>query len=297
MFIAYEHYPSQPFYLISDTMESTTSLSSTKKPRWRRGLGTVRRLPSRVFKKPNIRSSSPTPSEREPRSDSISIKGFSNPSSLELLPATVATSPPAAAGNSKRETAPLAAEPGGHGVLMRGGIVAPSRENTREHPIITNEIASDHAPPAAAEQLVLTSEPEEEVMTGGPEATSLPADEQELVPTHATKPLHGTEEPAGSSLAHFKDTPEPLESEAAVPVGDIPAPHSEAPVPETAPSTGELTGTSSIEATSFDMPTLQENTRTGLSTKTSYESLAIAGVGRGNGDEDAGYKQGNSTVL
>ena len=292
-------------------MESTTSLLSTKKPRWHRGLGAVRRLPSRTFKKLNIRSLSLTPSERERSSDSISIQGFSKASSPELLPDTVAASPPAAVRNgarshsasglkgknSKRETDPLASEPGGHAVLMRREMFTASPGNNLELPIITNEIVSVHAPPTAAEQLVLTSEPEE--MMTVPEATSRPADEQELVPTHATKPPHGIEEPAGLPLVYITDMPsKPARSDAAVPVGNISAPHSEAPVPETAPSAGEPIGTSSIEAISyFDMPASQENTRTGFSAETSYESLVAPMVGRGNGNENAGCRQEESTVL
>jgi hypothetical protein len=280
-------------------MESTTSLSSTKKPRWRRGLGAVRRLPSRAFKKINIRSSSPTPSERERNLDSTSIKGFSKASSLELLPDKVAVSPPAAVGNgarshsasglkgedSKREAAPLASEPGGHALPMRREMFTASPENTLELPIITNEIAPAHTTPAAAEQLALTSEPEE--MMTVPEATSRPADEQDLVPTNATNPLHGIDEPAGPPLAYITDTPsKPARSDAAV--------------PETAPSAGEPIGASSIEAISesyFDMPASQENTRTGFSAETSYESLAASMVGRGNGNENAGCRQEESTVL
>lgn len=269
-------------------MESTTSLSSTKKPRWHRGLGSVRRLPSRVFKKINIRSSSPTPSERERSLGSISIKGFSKASSLELLSDTAAASPPAAVRNghsasglkgenSKREAVPLASEPGGHAVLMRKEMFTASPENTLELPIITNEIASVHAPPAAAEQLVITSEPEE--MMTVPEATLRLADEQELVPT---KPPHGIEEPARPPLVNITDTPsKPARSDAAV--------------PKTA---GEPIGTSSIEATSyFDMPAPPENTRTGFSTETSCEPLAAPMVGWGNGEENAGCRQEESTVL
>ena len=147
---------------------------------------------------------------------------------------------------------------------------------TLELPIIANEIASDRAPPAAVAQLALTSEPEE--TTAAPDIPQ-PADEQEFVPTNAT---------------YLKDTPP--EPDAAISIENISAPHPEAPIPETVSSAGEPTGTSSIEAISFDMPAPQKNTRTGIPAKTSYESLAAAVVGWGNGDENAGYRQGNSTV-
>jgi hypothetical protein len=332
---------------LSDTvaafMESTTSLSSTKKPRWRRGLDVVRRRPSRVFGELNIpiSSSTPserghssdsistekvfagslpeplsdtvaasmesTPSEREHSSDSISTKGFSKASSLEILPDTVAALPPAAAGNmarshsasdlkgenTKREAVPLS-EPGGHGMLT-GGMFAASPENTLELPIITKEIASGHAPPAATEQLVLTSEPEE--MMTVPETTLRPTDVEELVQTHATKTPHGIEEPAGQHLVYVTDTPSKLAlSDAAVPVEYISASHSETPVPEAALS-GEHIGTSPIEAISyFNMPP-QENTTTGISAETSYESLAAPMVGRGHDNENAGCRQEKWIVL
>jgi hypothetical protein len=286
-------------------MESTTSLVlPTKKPGWHRGLAhKLRRLPSQIFKKPNIRPPSPTPSEREPGLDSASIKGFPKASSLEV---TDTSPPPAAANgirshlasspngeNSKKEAAPLASEPGGHAVLVSREMFTASPENTLELPIIANEIASFRAPPATAEQLILPSEAEEMMAT--PEPISKPADEQELVLTHDTKPPHEIAEPAGLPLAYLKDTL--LEPDAAVSVENISTPHSEAPIPETVPSAGEPTGTSSIEAISFfDVPAPQENTRTGISAKTSYKSLAAAVVGWGNGNENEGYKQGNSTV-
>jgi hypothetical protein len=250
----------------------------------------VRRLSSRIFKKPNIRSSSPTPSEYG--SDSASIKGFSKASSLELTD----TKPPAVAANWIRSH--LASSPKVENskseavVLMSREIFTATPENTLELPIITNEIVSDRATLAAVAQLALTSEPEG--TTAAPEPIPQLADEQALVPTNTTKPPHGTVEPAGLPLVYLKDTPP--EPDAAISVENISAPHPEAPIPETVPPAGEPTGTSSVEAISFDMPAPQKNTRTGIPAKTSYESLTAAVVGWGHGDENAGYRQGNSTV-
>jgi hypothetical protein len=225
-------------------MESTTLLLSTKKPGWRHGLGAVRRLSSQIFKKPNIRSSSPTPSEYG--SDSPSIKGFPKASSLELMD----TKPTAVAVNGHLASSPNAENSKSEAVvLMSREILTATPENTLELPIIANEIASDCAPLATVAQLALTSEPEE--TTAAPEPIPQPADEQELVPTNTTKPPHGTVEPAGLPLVYLKDTqPEP---DAAISVENISAPHPEALILETVPPAGEPTGTSFVEAISFDM--------------------------------------------
>src|ERR1700685_283519 len=143
---------------------SISSSPPSKKSRWGR-VGTTIRRSSTAFSIPGIRSGSPSPSEPERDSDSVSVKGTSKPSSLKtatLAPPTGdgnETTPSLIAESPAREAAALASEPVGPSPLAGGDMITASPESTLEPPSI-NEIPPSPATPTPAQQPALAAEEE-----------------------------------------------------------------------------------------------------------------------------------------